>query len=100
MEFWISRGGWLREWIRLNLLIGVVLMVAALLIVPPITILLEGIRDWSDLMTASVGNVSLAVTTLPPIVLALAAGFLIVKLIQRYRAKRHRQERHPYSHYD
>ena len=29
IEHWLSRGGWLREWIRLNLWVAVILTVAA-----------------------------------------------------------------------
>lgn len=99
VEHWLSRGGWLREWIRLNLWLGVVLIVAALMVVPPVTALLEGVRDWTGLVSATVGNINVAVATLPPIVLALATGFVAVKLILRYRAGR-RQRRHPYDHYE
>jgi hypothetical protein len=37
---------------------------------------------------------------LPSIVLALATGFLVVKLIQRHRAKRRPQRHHPYDNYE
>ena len=100
IEHWLSRGGWLREWIRLNLWLGVVLLVAALLIVPPVTALLEGFRDWTALVSAAVGNVNTAISALPSIVLALATAFLVVKLIQRYRPKRRPQRPHPYDYHE
>lgn len=100
LEYWLSQGGWLREWVRLNLWVGVVLLVAALLAVPPVTAILEGVRDWTGLISATVGNINAAVTSLPSIVLALATGFLLVKLIRHWRAKRREQERHPYGHYE
>ena len=56
-------------------------------------------RDWTGLLSASVGNINAAVAMFPPIILALAAGFLVVKLIQRQRAARQRQRRHDYDHY-
>lgn len=100
VEHWISRSGWLREWIRLNLWIGIVLIVATLVVVPPVTALLEGVRDWTGLLGATVGNINVAVATLPPIVLAIATAFLAVKLIQRHRANRRPQRRHPYDPYE
>ncbi len=100
LEHWLSRGGWLREWIRLNLWIAVVLIVMALLVVPPVTALLEGVRDWTGLVSATVGNINIAVGKLPPIVLALATAFLVVKLIQRHRLTRRPQRRPDYNPYE
>jgi len=100
IEHWLSQGGWLREWIRLNLWLAVVLIVATVLVVPPVTALLEGVRDWTALVSATVSNVNNAVSTLPSIVLALATGFLVVKLIQRYRVRRRPQRHHPYEPYE
>lgn len=100
VEYWLSQGGWLREWIRLNLWVGVVLLVTAIMVVPPVTALLKGVRDWSSLVSTTIANINTAVSTLPAIVLALATGFLVVKLIQRYRGNRHRQQRRPYEHYE
>ena len=100
IEHWLSQGGWLREWIRLNLWLAVVLIAATVLVIPPVTALLEGVRDWTALVSATVGNVNTAVATLPSIVLALATGFLVVKLIQRHRAKRRPPRHHPYDNYE
>ena len=100
IEHWLSQGGWLREWIRLNLWLAVVLIAATVLVIPPVTALLEGVRDWTALVSSTVGNVNTAVATLPSIVLALATGFLVVKLIQRHRAKRRPSRHHPYDNYE
>jgi hypothetical protein len=100
IEHWLSGGGWLREWIRLNLWLAVVLIAATVLVIPPVTALLEGVRDWTALISATVGNVNTAVATLPSIVLALATGFLVVKLIQRHRTKRRPSRHHAYDNYE
>ena len=100
LEHWLSRGGWLREWIRLNLWIAVVLIVISLLVVPPVTVVLEGVRDWTSLVSATVGNINTAVGKLPPIVLALATAFLVVKLIQWHRLTRRPQRRPDYNPYE
>ena len=86
MEFWLSSGGWVREYIRLSLWIAVVLIVAAVLVIPPVTAVLEGVRDWTALMSATTANINATVSKRPPIVLALATAFLVVKFIQRQRA--------------
>lgn len=96
-EYWLSRSGWLREWIRFNLWLAVVLIVSAVLIVPPVTALLEGVRDWSGLVSVTLVNVNTAVAGLPPIVLALVTAFLVVKLFKRYFENRHPQRHHPYN---
>lgn len=99
-ERWVSGGGWLREWIRLNLWVGIFLLVATLVVVPLVTALLQGVRDWTSLLGGTVANINVAVATLPPIVLAIATGFLVVKLIQRQRANRRPQRRQDYPPYE
>lgn len=97
VEHWLSGSGWLREWIRFNLWLAVVLIVATLLVVPPVTALLEGVRDWTGLVGATADNINTAILKLPSIVLALATAFLVVKLIQRHRGNRPNQRRPPYG---
>ncbi len=45
-EYWISPGGWLREWIRLNLRVAVFLAIPAITVVPLMTLMLEGVSSW------------------------------------------------------
>ena len=52
-EHWLSRRGVLREWLRLNLWVGTALLALALLVVPPVTMLLEGTAEWSELIRAT-----------------------------------------------
>ncbi|QTN32930.1 hypothetical protein HZ994_11545 [Akkermansiaceae bacterium] len=100
IEYWLSQGGWLREWLRLNLWTGAVLIVLSLIVVPSLTAILGGIRDWTGLLGATIDNINVAVATLPPIVLALATAFMAVKLIQRHRANRRPQRRQEYNPYE
>ena len=95
MEFWLSSGGWVREYIRLSLWIAVVLIVAAVLVIPPVTAVLEGVRDWTALMSATTANINATVSKLPPIVLALATAFLVVKFVQRQWLSRSRPPKRP-----
>ncbi|MCH7225090.1 hypothetical protein [Haloferula sp. A504] len=99
-EHWLSPSGFLREWIRVSLWLAVVLTVAAVLIIPPVTALLAGLESWSGLVSTSLTNITTAVSAMPPIVLALATAFLVVKLIQRHRATRRPDRHHPYEHYN
>lgn len=94
LEYWLSRSGWIREWLRLNLWLAVVLIVASLLVVPPVTAVLAGFRDWTGLVSATMANINIAVAKVPPIVLALVTGYLVLKLIQRHRSLR-RPHRRP-----
>lgn len=55
IEYWLSQGGWLREWLRLSLWTGAVLIVLSLIVVPAVTAILGGIRDWTGLLGATVG---------------------------------------------
>src|SRR5687767_2020170 len=51
LEFWLSPGGTLREWLRFNVVVTAVLGIPALLIVPLITYLLEQFTTWTTLLT-------------------------------------------------
>jgi hypothetical protein len=93
LEHWLSRGGWLREWLRFNLWIAVILTVVAILVIPPVTAILEGARDWTGLVSATIGNINAAVTKLPPIVLAIATAFLLIKFLQRRLLGRQQDQR-------
>ena len=97
LEYWLSRGGLIREWVRLNLRLAVVFIIAALLVIPPVTAILEGVRDWTRLLGVTMANINLAITKVPPIILALATVYLVVRLIQRHRfSRRHsRPNQHP-----
>lgn len=49
-EYWLSPKGKLREWLRLNLLVSVVVGIPGLLIVPIITYLLGQFVTWTELL--------------------------------------------------
>lgn len=85
VEHWLSRRGVLREWIRLCLYFAAVLTVAALLIIPPVTAILEGAAEWTTLLGNVVANVTNAVLRLPPIILGIATLFLLFRLGRHQR---------------
>lgn len=90
LECWLSRGGVLREWLRLNLWLAVMFTLFAVLLVPPVTALLKGAVEWSALGSDIVENVTTAILRLPPVVLALATLLLVIKLLQRHWLRRRR----------
>lgn len=99
IEHWLSQGGSLREFIRLNLWFGVILTIAAVLIVPPVTMVLEGAAKWTELLSAIIGNIAGIFIKLPPIVIGIATIFFVIRWLgqQPRKDRRLRDSRH---HYD
>lgn len=102
VEHWLSRGGVLREWLRLNLWLAVLLTLAAVLVVPPVTALLEGAAEWSSLGGEIVENITSSILRLPPVVLAIATLLLVIKVGQRHWQRRrsrasYETENYPYQ---
>ena len=93
-EHWLSRRGVLREWVRLNLWAGVALLAFALLVVPPVTMLLEGTAQWSALVKTTALNVAAAAAGLPPVVIAVGAAVIAIKLLRRGWLRRRSQRRY------
>jgi hypothetical protein len=91
-EHWLSRQGVLREWLRINLWVGVALLAASLLVVPPVTMLLTGVAEWSGLIETTVLNVTATVLGLPPIVIAIGTLLIAARLLtRRWQARRSRR---------
>ena len=58
-EFWLSPNGSLREWLRLNAKVALILGIPALLIVPPLTFLLSEFVTWSQLLVEIAKNLAI-----------------------------------------
>jgi hypothetical protein len=97
-EHWISRRGFLREWVRTNLWVGVCLLAAALLVVPPVTMLLKGVAEWAALVENIVSNITTTVMGLPPIVIAISSVLILAKVLSRQWQRRRSRQR--YQHQD
>lgn len=95
LERWLSGGGMLREWIRLNLRVAVVCGTGVLFGVPVISALLAGVADWSALLSLAVSNLVGMVVLLPPLVLVTAGGILLWRLGKR-RWRRLHSKRPPH----
>ncbi len=93
-EHWVSRRGVLREWLRLNLWVGIALLAFALLVVPPVTMLLEGTAEWSELVKATALNVTATIAGLPPVVIAIATALVAYKLLRRNWLRRRSRGRY------
>jgi hypothetical protein len=82
-EYWISPHGTLREWLRLNVAIAMVLGIPSLLIVPVVTYLFNEFVTWSDLLVKIATNLAVL-----PGALLLAVGLFsaLAFVIRRFLA--------------
>jgi len=82
-EYWISPRGTLREWLRLNVAIAIVLGIPSLLIVPVVTYLINKFVTWSDLLVRIATNLAVL-----PGALLLAVGLFsaLAFVIRRFFA--------------
>lgn len=71
LEFWVSPGGGLREWARLNVALALLVGIPLLIFAPLITVLLTCFVSWTDSLVHIVTNLFL----IPVIALA---GFAIL----------------------
>jgi hypothetical protein len=58
-EYWLSPRGWLREWLRFNIRLSVLLAVPAFLVVPLITYMLDQFSAWSALLAQTTSRMIL-----------------------------------------
>lgn len=59
IEYWLSPGGALREWLKFNLRIALAIAVPSLLVIPIITFTLGQFKTWVDLITQTLSNLIL-----------------------------------------
>lgn len=102
-ECWLSPGGGLRAWLRLNAIVGLVLCITAVLAVPTITHVFGEIVAWTRLADTMAGHLSGAVLRLPPLVLtagAILLGIAVWRQVQMRRAQRQRRPGYGYGYDD
>lgn len=100
LEHWIAPNGWVREWLRLNVLIAVVIGTAVLLTGPVVTALLHNLYEWASVSVQILIKIMSMLSVLPPLVLTLVAGLILWSLFQRRRKGPARnQNQHP-SYYE
>lgn len=88
LEYWLSRSGWLRAWLRLNLLVSIVLTTAGVLMLPPVTRTLEQLAMSSHWLGSIVGNIVAVLTGLPPAAISIGVLYLGYVLFRRLRRRR------------
>ena len=88
LEFWLSESGWLRAWLRFNLIVSIVLASAGLLLLPPVTRVLEQIARSSHWLGEILGDVFALITGLPPVAITLGVLYLGYLAYRRFRRKR------------
>ena len=88
LEFWLSESGWLRAWLRLNLIVAIVLTSAGLLLLPPVARVLEQIARSSHWLGEIFGELATVITSLPPVAVTLGVLYLGFVLYRRLRRKR------------
>ena len=74
LEHWMSPNGRIREFIRFNAILAVVLLVPALVIMPIITLILGQVAGW----VAALANIACSLVIIP---LAVLATIILVKLV-------------------
>lgn len=81
LEYWLSPHGNLREWLRWNTTVAIILSIPALLIVPVITWLLGQFATWSALLVQIASNLIVFPITGILIIALLSAVILFLRLI-------------------
>jgi hypothetical protein len=99
LEHWLSASGWLRAWLRLNLFLSIVLTSAGVLLLPPVTRVLEQLARSSHWLGDILGEVFRLVTGLPPVVISLGVVYLGFVVYRRIRRKRLPQRGYPQDDY-
>jgi len=90
-EYWLSASGWLRAWLRLNLFLSVLLMIAGVLLLPPAERVLRQLAQSSHWVAAVVHDLFGILTSLPPVVISLGIlylAFLMARWVIRRRSGR------------
>lgn len=106
LERWLSPEGWLRAWLRLNLIIAVVLCCSAVLVLPVVGHVFAELVAWTGMADTIAGHLSGAVLRLPPLVMTALSVPLLILLWRHLRrrgwspslASRH-EERHGFDDY-
>lgn len=88
LEFWLSESGWLRAWLRLNLIVAIVLTSAGLLLLPPVARVLEQIARSSHWLGEIFGELATVITSLPTVAVTLGVLYLGFVLYRRFRRRR------------
>lgn len=95
-EYWLSPGGFLREWFKFNLRLAFALAVPALLVAPLVTLALRQFDAWIGLITKTTSNFVLVPLSVL-LVVGLVAG--LVSIARSILSMRTHRRRDPYNNY-
>lgn len=95
IEHWLSPHGTMRELLRLILWTALILTLVSAVLVPPVSGVLQGAVEWTELTASVLNNITKAVTTLPPIVVGLASLYLLLKVLRHYRYRKSNHRGYP-----
>jgi len=87
-EYWLSGSGWLRAWLRFNLIVSIVLTSAGFLLLPPVARVLKQLAKSSHWLGEILGECFAVLTGLPPVVVSIGVLYLGFVLFRRFRRKR------------
>lgn len=88
LEFWLSDSGWLRAWLRFNLVVSIAFASAGFFLLPPVTRVLEEVARSSHWLGQIFGELVAVITALPPVAVTLGVFYLAFVLFRRFRRKR------------
>lgn len=94
-EYWLSQSGWLRAWLRMNLLVSIILTSAGVLLLPPAERVLQQLSQSSHWVAAMVHDLFGILTSLPPVVISVGViylAFLVVRWFTGRRSSRRRDD--------
>jgi len=85
LEHWLSASGWLRAWLRLNLLLSIALTIAGMLLLPPVAQVLEQLAHSSHWFAEIFVNLVAVLSGIPPIIITVAMIYLSFITFRWYR---------------
>jgi hypothetical protein len=88
LEYWLSKSGWLRAWLRLSLFVSIVLTAAGVFLIPAVARLLEETARSSHWFAAIVADLVAVITALPHTVISLGVLYLAFVVFQMFRRRR------------
>ncbi|MGB0328971.1 MAG: hypothetical protein ACPGJR_15735 [Akkermansiaceae bacterium] len=88
LEHWIAPQGWVREWVRLNILATVLVGTVVLLTGPVVTALLHNLFAWTHLGVGILIKIISMASILPPLVMSLLAGAFLWNIVRRRQGLR------------
>lgn len=90
-EFWISPKGNLREFIRLNVRLALLLAIPALTVAPLITLALEQLQIWIALLTQAVSGFILLPLSVMLSIFLVCGMLYIIRTLLDLRSRRPRE---------